>query len=105
MEVGARQGAELRDDLAYALKVRVDGQRNLEGGAGFGHAAVPKADLAKAGDRPEMAGFQKQGLLDIDQRLGIALFDEGEDAPLVPGLGPVGGLRSRPRPTRRGTPG
>src|SRR3954463_12920012 len=82
-------GAQIVNDLAQALEVRVDRQRHLERGPGLVQKSVPKANLAKAGDRSEMARLELERPLQVGQAFGVALFDEGQGGALVPGFGPI----------------
>ena len=44
--------------VAQVFHMRVDGERDLERGPGLVEMAVPQADVAEAGDGPEMARLQ-----------------------------------------------
>ena len=71
-----RRGAQLRDGLAHAEQVRVDRQRDLEGGTGLGQPAGAQADLAEAGDGTKMARLQQQER-QANQKVQVDIFKRG----------------------------
>ena len=65
-----RLRAEILDEFLQPFEMRIERERDLEGGARLIEVAVAQADLAEAGHGREMARLELEGAGDVGQTSG-----------------------------------